>query len=76
MHPCSLLKLAPAVLSAALSLVHSNDWYLVKQLEHFKTKVRGNAPTDAEAAQMFPWMTTLSDEQAMKDVVAHIQTLR
>jgi cytochrome c553 len=57
-------------------LNHVDDWYLVEQLKKFKSGVRGFSPTDMEGAQMRPMMATLADEQAIKDVVAHIVTLR
>jgi cytochrome c553 len=55
---------------------HASDWYLVEQLKKFKAGVRGSNPGDLEGAQMRPMMATLPDEQAIKDVVAHIVTLR
>lgn len=60
----------------APALVRTNDWYLLAQLQKFKARIRGSSPDDAEAALMFPWVQTLADEQAMKDVLAHVQTLR
>jgi cytochrome c oxidase subunit 2 len=60
----------------APSLVREDDWYLLSQLEKFKARIRGNSPDDAEGALMFPWVQTLADEQAMKDVLAHVETLR
>jgi cytochrome c553 len=57
-------------------LNHASDWYLVEQLKKFKSGIRGFSPTDMEGAQMRPMMATLADEQAIKDVVAHIVTLR
>lgn len=57
-------------------LRYSDDWYLLTQLEHFKAGVRGAAPGDATGAQMRAMSGTLVDEQAMKDVIAYIMTLR
>jgi cytochrome c553 len=53
----------------------SSDWYLLTQLEHYKSGVRGRDPTDSAGATMWPMAMTLADEQAMKDVIAFIQTL-
>jgi cytochrome c553 len=53
-----------------------NDWYLVKQLGKFKNGVRGTNSKDIRGAQMRPMAQTLPDDQAMKDVVAYVQTLR
>ncbi|MBL8919234.1 MAG: c-type cytochrome [Myxococcaceae bacterium] len=50
------------------------DWYLVNQLKKFKAGVRGANPADITGGQMRPMSMTLADEQAMKNVVAHIST--
>ena len=52
-----------------------HDWYLVSQLKKFKSGIRGTHPKDITGAQMRPMSMTLADEQAMKNVVAHISTL-
>lgn len=52
-----------------------SDWYLVRQLSNFKSGIRGTHPADVFGPQM-SWMTTvLSDEAAINDVVAYINTL-
>jgi cytochrome c553 len=56
-------------------LKHQSDWYLMTQLQHFKAGIRGTKPGDAFGALMRPMSMTLPDEQAMKDVIAYIQTL-
>jgi cytochrome c553 len=56
-------------------LVGQHDWYLVAQLKKFKGGLRGANPKDITGGQMRPMSMTLADEQAMKNVVAHIQTL-
>ena len=56
-------------------LTQTQDWYLVSQLHKFKEGIRGADPKDISGATMRPFALTLADEQAMKDVVAHIQTL-
>lgn len=53
----------------------ASDWYLVEQLRKFKSGIRGANPADLEGATMRPMMATLADEQAIKDVVAHIVKL-
>jgi cytochrome c553 len=58
----------------APSLANS-DWYLIKQLKNFKGGVRGWKAGDTTGAQMAGMTASLVDEQAMKDVVAYIQTL-
>jgi cytochrome c553 len=57
-------------------LKHGSDWYLIAQLKKFKAGERGANPGDLEGAQMRPMAATLTDEQAIKDVVAHIMTLK
>ena len=57
-------------------LKHASDWYLIAQLKKFKAGERGANPGDLEGAQMRPMAATLADEQAIKDVVAHIMTLK
>ena len=51
------------------------DWYLVAQLEKFKTGMRGAHPEDVQGQQMAAMSQTLTDQQAMMDVVAYIRTL-
>lgn len=51
------------------------DWYLLSSLKKFKAGVRGAAPGDVPGSQMRPMAATLADEQAMKNVIAHIATL-
>lgn len=53
-----------------------NDWYLVRQLQNYKTGLRGNQPKDAYGAQMKPMAMTLANDQAINDVVAYIDTLK
>lgn len=57
-------------------LTLQSDWYLIKQLGKFKAGVRGANARDIRGAQMRPMATTLPDEQAMKDVIAYVGTLR
>jgi cytochrome c553 len=53
----------------APALAARTDWYLVTQLQNYKTGVRDNA-------QMRAIASTLPDQQAIDDVVAYINTLR
>lgn len=55
----------------------SNDWYLVHQLMNFKSKIRGSDPLkDPTGAMMVPMAGALPDEQAMKDVITYVQSLK
>jgi len=51
------------------------DWYMLAQLEKFKSGMRGAHPSDMSGSQMRAMAMTLPDSQAMKDVVAYIRTL-
>ncbi len=57
------------------SLLHQYDWYTLAQLKNFKEGIRGTHPSDITGSQMRPMAMLLADEQAMKDIVAYIQTL-
>ncbi|NNF40441.1 MAG: c-type cytochrome [Woeseiaceae bacterium] len=52
-----------------------NDWYLERQLHNFKNDIRGAHPQDHRGKQMGLVANVLHDEQAIKDVVAYINTL-
>ncbi len=56
-------------------LVGASDWYLLTQLQNFKAGRRGTYPGDVTGAKMRPFSMTLPTDQAMKDVIAYIQTL-
>ena len=58
----------------APSVGTTNDWYLLSQLEKFKSGDRGTDPKDTTGALMRPMAATLIDEQAMKDVIAYMMT--
>ena len=57
-------------------LAGQDDWYLVRQIDAFKTGLRGTHPQDTYGLQMKPMAATLTTDQAVKDVVAYINTLR
>ena len=75
---CSACHQADGMGSEALGappLVKQPDWYLAKQVHKFKDGVRGANPLDKTGATMAPMARTLPDEEAINNVVAHIQTL-
>jgi len=53
----------------------TNDWYLLRQLENYKQGIRGAHPADLYGKQMTLMTGVLRSDQAMKDVVAFINTL-
>ncbi len=56
-------------------LTTSDDWYLVLQLQNFRSGIRGTDPNDMRGAQMRPMAVSLPNDQAVQDVVAYIMTL-
>jgi len=56
-------------------IVQLNDWYLLSQLENFKSGARGADPGDIWGATMRANSLALTD-QTMRDVIAYVQTLR
>jgi cytochrome c oxidase subunit 2 len=57
-------------------LANQSDWYLVRQLNNFRTGVRGRHPQDFYGAQMAALSRSLHDPQETADLVAYIGTLR
>ncbi|ETW98039.1 MAG: hypothetical protein ETSY1_20370 [Candidatus Entotheonella factor] len=56
-------------------LNNQHDWYLLRQIKNFKEGIRGKHPKDIFGAQMVPMAMTLADEEAMKHVIAYINSL-
>lgn len=52
-----------------------NDWYLLSSIEKYKKSIRGSLPGDSLGPAMIGMVATLPDEQAVRDVIAHIQSL-
>jgi cytochrome c oxidase subunit 2 len=59
----------------APKLAGMSDWYLVRQLQNFKTGVRGAHPDDEYGFQMTSMVQALAGDEAINDVVAYINTL-
>lgn len=60
----------------APNLTIPDDWYLVTQLQNYKSGARGNNRGDANGRIMRAAMQPLTDDQAILDVVTYINTLR
>jgi len=60
----------------APALNTQNDWYLVRQIKAFKSGIRGKHPKDIYGQQMVPMSMTLGDDEAIKNVVAYITSLK
>lgn len=56
-------------------LSNMSDWYMARQLQHFRDGVRGIHPQDFHGAQMRPMAKTLADDRAIADVLDYIRTL-
>jgi cytochrome c oxidase subunit II len=61
--------------SNAPRLAGMNDWYLMTQINNFRSAIRGSHPQDLYGEQMIRMSSFLSDEQAVSDLIAYINTL-
>lgn len=59
----------------APKLAGREAWYIERQLQNFRSGIRGKAPGDVFGAQMAPMALTLADAQAIEDVAAYIESL-
>jgi cytochrome c553 len=53
-----------------------DDWYLATELRKFRSGVRGANPKDREGRLMRPMARGLADEDAIRNVVAYVETLK
>ena len=58
----------------APKLSGQDDWYLRKQLENYKSGVRGTHKDDVYGQQMVPMSMTLFNDEAIDNVIAHIES--
>lgn len=56
-------------------LANMSDWYVERQLQNFRQGIRGSHPQDFYGAQMGAIAKSLTSDQAVSDVVAHLRTL-
>ena len=56
-------------------IVQLPDWYLVQELENFRSGARGSHPADTWGITMRA-NTVMMNDQSMEDVIAYVQTLR
>ena len=59
----------------APALAGREEWYLVRQIENFRTGRRGSDPNDIYGRQMAPMALVLADAQAIEDVAAYLSSL-
>lgn len=57
-------------------LAGNHDWYLVRQLQNFRQRIRGDHRQDFYGWQMAAMSDSLADDRALNDLVAYINTLR
>lgn len=61
---------------ASPPLAGTSDWYILSTLQKYKAGIRGANPANPKSMQMGSLVgALLPNEQAMRDVVAHISTL-
>ena len=60
----------------APKLAGQHAWYLKRQLQSFKTGIRGSHPSDLYGDQMSLMSKTLHSEQAIDDVIFYITSLK
>lgn len=60
----------------APQLAGMDDWYLATELRKFRSGVRGTSPLDQEGHLMRPMALTLPNEDAIRNVIAYIHTLK
>lgn len=56
-------------------LANMSDWYLQRQLQNFRSGIRGTHPQDFNGAQMASMAKVLADEQAINDLLDYVHTL-
>lgn len=56
-------------------LSNMSDWYMARQLQHFRDGIRGGHPQDFHGSQMRSMAKVLADDQAVADVLDYIRTL-
>jgi cytochrome c oxidase subunit 2 len=60
----------------APTLAGMSDWYLVTQLQNFRSGIRGAHPEDMYGRQMALMAAALTDDRAIGNMVAHVSALR
>jgi cytochrome c553 len=54
----------------------TDDWYLATELRKFRSGARGASPKDMEGRLMRPMARGLANEDAIRNVVAYVETLK
>jgi cytochrome c553 len=56
-------------------LIGMSDWYLYSSIQKYKSGIRGSAKGDIYGPAMIGMVATLPNDDAVRDVIAHIQAL-
>ena len=56
-------------------LSNMSDWYTVRQVQNFRSGVRGSHRQDFHGAQMAAMAKALADDQAINDLIDYVHTL-
>ena len=59
----------------APALAGREEWYLIRQIQNFKSGIRGSDPKDTYGRQMAPMAQVLANQQAIEDVAAYLSSL-
>ena len=57
------------------ALAGREEWYLIRQLQNFKSGIRGTSAEDIYGLQMAPMSQLLADQQAIEDMAAYLNSL-
>lgn len=72
---CHGLKGQGLQLVNAPRLAGLEDWYLERQINNFRAKIRGASPADVNGHQMAQMAAALTSDKQVADLVAYIGTL-
>jgi cytochrome c553 len=72
---CHRYNASGEVVFGSPPLTGRQDWYLLEQIQRFKSGKRGAVPGDVNGAKMVFSVQHIGDDQIAKDVVAYILTL-
>jgi cytochrome c oxidase subunit II len=56
-------------------LSNMSDWYMARQLQNFRSGIRGGHPQDFHGAQMVSMARVLKDDEAIADLLDYVRTL-
>src|SRR5690606_3563568 len=60
----------------APNLVGMDDWYAARQINNFKTRIRGSHRDDDYGEQMISMVSAMRSEQQVNDLISYLNSLR